>query len=167
MTDLSVIDQIITKWMAKYGITFLRISIGVIYIWFGGLKFFPGMSPAEELATSTIGVLTFGLIPSNIALIMLATFEVLIGVLLTTGLFLRFTILLLIGQMIGTMSPIFLFPEIVFSSFPLSLTIEGQYVFKNFVIISAALVIGATVRGGRLNSEPGLDGDRINNVNLK
>lgn len=161
MKDISVIDQILTQWMAKYGITFLRISIGIIYIWFGGLKFFPGMSPAEELATSTIDILTFGLIPSNIALIMLASFEVLIGILMATGLFLRFTILLLIGQMIGTMSPIFLFPELVFSSFPFSLTIEGQYVFKNFVIISAAIVIGATVRGGRLNSEPDPESDPI------
>lgn len=157
MKDFYVIDQILTRWMAKHGITFLRISIGIIYIWFGGLKFFPGMSPAEELATSTIGLLTFGLIPLNIALFMLASYEVFIGILMATGLFLRFTILLLIGQMIGTMSPIFLFPEVIFSSFPLSLTIEGQYVFKNFVIISAAIVIGATVRGGRINPEPTLE----------
>lgn len=88
---------------------------------------------------------------------MLASYEVFIGILMATGLFLRFTILLLIGQMIGTMSPIFLFPEVIFSSFPLSLTIEGQYVFKNFVIISAAIVIGATVRGGRINPEPILE----------
>lgn len=143
--------------MAKYGITFLRISIGIIYIWFGGLKFFPGMSPAEELATSTIDLLTFGLIPAGTALILLASFEVLIGLLMVSGWFLRFTILLLVGQMIGTMSPIFLFPDIVFSGFPLGLTIEGQYVIKNFVIVSAAIVIGATVRGGRLNSEPDRD----------
>lgn len=161
MNNISVIDQYLTRWMAKYGITFMRISIGIIYIWFGGLKFFPGLSPAEGLATSTIDQLTFGLIPSNIALIMLATFEVLIGILMTTGLFLRFTILLLIGQMFGTMSPIFLFPEIVFADFPLSLTIEGQYVFKNFVIISAAIVIGATVRGGRINPEPDLESDQV------
>ncbi len=154
MKELSVIDQILTRWMAKHGITFLRISIGFIYIWFGGLKFFPGMSPAEELAISTIGSMTFGLIPSNISLILLASFEVLIGILMVTGKYLRFTILLLIMQMFGTMSPIIIFPETVFSTFPMVLTIEGQYIFKNFVIISAAIVIGATVRGGRLDSEP-------------
>lgn len=112
------------------------------------------MSPAEELALSTIDLLTFGLIPSNIALFLLATFEVLIGILMTSGKYLRFTILLLLGQMIGTMSPIVLFPDIVFADIPFVLTIEGQYIFKNFVVISAAIVIGATVRGGRLNSEP-------------
>lgn len=140
--------------MAKFGITFLRVSIGVIFIWFGGLKFFSGMSPAEDLALSTIELLTFGLIPANIALFLLATFEVLIGILMTSGKYLRFTILLLLGQMIGTMSPIILFPDIVFADIPFVLTIEGQYIFKNFVVISAAMVIGATVRGGRLNSEP-------------
>jgi len=142
--------------MARYGITFLRLSIGIIFIWFGGLKFFAGMSPAENLAVSTIEVLTFGLIPSNIALFLLATFEVLIGILMTSGKYLRFTILLLLGQMIGTMSPIVLFPDIVFADIPFVLTIEGQYIFKNFVVISSAIVIGATVRGGRLNSEPDL-----------
>lgn len=152
--QISTIDKFLTRWMAKFGITFLRVSIGVIFIWFGGLKFFSGMSPAEELALSTIDLLTFGLIPSNIALFLLATFEVLIGILMTSGKYLRFTILLLLGQMIGTMSPIVLFPDIVFADIPFILTIEGQYIFKNFVVISAAIVIGATVRGGRLNSEP-------------
>ena len=154
MQKISIIDQFLTRWMARYGITFLRLSIGTIFIWFGGLKFFAGMSPAENLAVSTIELLTFSLIPSNIALILLASFEVLIGILMTAGKYLRFTILLLLGQMIGTMSPIFLFPDIVFNDVPFALTIEGQYIFKNFVVISAAMVIGATVRGGRLNSEP-------------
>jgi uncharacterized membrane protein YkgB len=154
MQQISIIDKFLTRWMARYGITFLRLSIGIIFIWFGGLKFFTGLSPAEDLALSTIDLLTFGIIPSDIALILLATFEVLIGILMTAGKYLRFTILLLLGQMIGTMSPIFLFPDIVFADIPFVLTIEGQYIFKNFVVISAAIVIGATVRGGRLNSEP-------------
>tara|TARA_R100001143_G_scaffold63604_1_gene73760 strand:+ start:12297 stop:12785 length:489 start_codon:yes stop_codon:yes gene_type:complete len=161
MKKKTAIDQILTRWMAEYGITFLRISIGILYIWFGGLKFFPGLSPAEDLAISTIDMLTFGLMPSNMALFFLATFEVIIGLLMATGTFLRFTILLLMGQMVGTMSPIILFPEVIFSNFPLVLTIEGQYIFKNFVIISAALVVGATVRGGRLISEPDPESDPV------
>lgn len=154
MQQISIIDQFLTRWMARYGITFLRLSIGIIFIWFGGLKFFTGLSPAEDLALSTIDLLTFGIIPPTIALFLLASFEVLIGLLMTAGKYLRFTILLLLGQMIGTMSPIFLFPDIVFADIPFVLTIEGQYIFKNFVVISAAIVIGATVRGGRLSSEP-------------
>lgn len=154
MQKISIIDQFLTRWMARYGITFLRLSIGIIFIWFGGLKFFSGLSPAEGLAISTINLLTFGAIPPDMALILLASFEVLIGILMTAGKYLRFTILLLLGQMTGTMSPIFLFPDVVFADVPFVLTIEGQYIFKNFVVISAAIVIGATVRGGRLNPEP-------------
>ncbi|MCH8568274.1 MAG: hypothetical protein LAT67_08425 [Balneolales bacterium] len=148
------IDRIITSSMAKYGIPLLRYSIGLIFIWFGALKFFPGLSPAEELATSTIDLLTFGIILYQAKLVMLASLEVLIGLLLVSGKFLRLTIFLLLFQMAGTMSPIVLFPEVVFTSFPYGLTIEGQYIFKNFVVISAGIVIGATARGGLLVPEP-------------
>jgi uncharacterized membrane protein YkgB len=154
MKIFSAADTIITRWMAKYGITFLRYSIGLIFIWFGGLKFFPGLSPAEQLAVSTIDYLTFSVIPSFIAQILLAFFEVTIGILMITGKLLRFTILLLLMQMAGTMSPIFLFPDLVFTKIPYALTIEGQYIIKNFVVISAALVIGATARGGKLHADP-------------
>lgn len=154
MKFLSILDPLITRWMARNGIRFLRYSIALIFIWFGALKFFPGMSPAEELATSAISALTFGLIPLNISLPMLAAFEVLIGILILIDKLLRLTILLLLVQMVGTMSPIVLFPEVVFEVFPYALTIEGQYIFKNFVVISAAITIGATARGGRLDPEP-------------
>lgn len=148
------IDRLITGLMARYGISLLRYSIGLIFIWFGALKFVPGLSPAQELATSTIELLTFGMISLQVSLIMLATLEVGIGLLLISGRWLRLTIFLLMFQMIGTMTPVFLFPELVFTSFPYGLTMEGQYIFKNFVVISAALVIGATARGGLLVDEP-------------
>jgi len=154
MQLFSFIDTLITNGMARVGIKLLRWSIGFIFVWFGALKYFPGLSPAQDLATSTIELLTFGLIPLQISLILLATLEVLIGLLLLTGKWMRFTIFLLVFQMAGTMSPIFLFPEFVFTQIPYGLTIEGQYIFKNFVVISAAIVIGATVRGGELSAEP-------------
>jgi len=154
MKSFSQIDALITNWMAQNGIKLLRISIGVIFIWFGGLKFFPGLSPAEELALSTINLLTFGVVPASVAQFGLALFEVTIGVLMLSGKFLRLTILLLLVQMAGTMSPIILFPDLVFKHAPYALTIEGQYIIKNFVVISAAIVIGATARGGKLLSEP-------------
>ncbi len=141
--------------MGKYGIRFLRYSIALIFIWFGALKFFPGMSPAEELATGTIALLSFNLIPASIALPVLALFEVAIGILMLIGKWLRLTVFLLLIQMIGTMSPIVLFPDLVFEVFPYALTIEGQYILKNFVVISAAITIGATARGGGLDPEPG------------
>lgn len=148
------IDYTITQWMADHGITLLRISVGIVFLWFGGLKFFPSLSPAEGLATKTIEVLTFGLVTPSISLPVLATWEVLIGIGLLSGRFLRATLLLLFVQMMGTVTPLFLFPDEVFSLFPIALTLEGQYIIKNIVLISAGIVIGATVRGGNLVADP-------------
>lgn len=147
------LDIRITHWMASNGIKILRISMGLIFLWFGMLKYFEGLSPAESLAIRTIDTLSFGLIGPQIVRYGLATWEVLIGIGLIFKLFLRETLLLMFVQMMGTMTPIFLLPEEVFSIFPYGLTLEGQYIFKNLVIIGAGMVLGATVRGGRLISE--------------
>ena len=142
------VDLLITKWMASRGITLLRISLGIIFFWFGMLKFFAGLSPAEALAIQTIDLLTFGLIGPDFVRFGLAAWEVLIGIGLIFRIMLRETLLLMFIQMLGTMTPIVLLPEKVFNVFPYGLTLEGQYIFKNLVVISAGLVIGATVRGG-------------------
>jgi uncharacterized membrane protein YphA (DoxX/SURF4 family) len=147
-------DQILTAWMADHGIVLLRISLGVIYLWFGALKFFPQLSPAEDLATRTISKISLGLIPPSFSLPLLATWECVIGLGLLSGLFLRGILFLLGLQMLGTISPIFIFPEEVFLRVPYAPTLEGQYIIKNLVIISAAIVIGATVRGGRMIADP-------------
>ncbi len=141
------LDQQITKWMAAHGIALLRISLGVVFFWFGALKLVPGLSPAEGLIRAT---LTF--VPMEIFLPMLAVWEMAIGLGFITGRMMRLTILLLFLQMPGTLSPLALRPDLVWNQFPLGLTLEGQYIVKNLVLISAALVIGATVRGGRLTS---------------
>jgi uncharacterized membrane protein YphA (DoxX/SURF4 family) len=148
--SLASLDVRLTNWMARYGILLLRLSLGVVYLWFGVLKFFPGLSPAQELATETIKVLTFGLIPANASILILAAWETLIGLGLITGLCVRATLLLLWLQMAGTITPFFFFPDQVFTHIPYSPTLEGQYIIKNLVIISASIVIGATVRGGGL-----------------
>lgn len=147
------IDITVTRWMAAHGLLLLRLSIGIIFFWFGILKFFDGMSPAQDLAIRTIDTLTFGWFTQKTILYTLATWEVLIGLGLITNIFLRETLLLLYLQMIGTFSPIILFPSEVFHVFPFSLTLEGQYIFKNLVIISAGIVLGATARGGKLMTE--------------
>jgi uncharacterized membrane protein YphA (DoxX/SURF4 family) len=142
------IDGRITAWMARSGVTVLRISLGVVFFWFGFLKYFPGLSPAETLATDTISILTGGLVTPRAALPILATWECLIGLGLMTGRLLRATLLLLFLQMPGTLLPMVFFPELTFRSVPFVLTLEGQYIVKNLVLVSAGLVIGATVRGG-------------------
>jgi uncharacterized membrane protein YkgB len=159
-TRFDQIDERITTWMAGHGVTLLRISVGVVFFWFGALKFFPGVSPAESLAVNTTQVLTGGLVPPRASLFILATWECLIGVGLMFGWQLRATLLLLFVQMTGTVTPLFVFPELAFQHAPFVLTIEGQYIIKNIVLVSAAIVVGATVRGGRLVSTPGDDRDQ-------
>lgn len=147
------LDRRITGWMARNGVTLLRISLGIVYTWFGALKFFPGLSPAADLATRTIEKLTLGIIPADTALLLLAVWETLIGLGLLSGIWLRATLFLLFAQMLGTLTPVFFFPNEVFNAIPYAPTLEGQYIIKNLVIISAAIVIGATARGGKMVSE--------------
>jgi len=152
MTRLDRLDKNLTAHMARHGITLLRLSVGIIFLWFGFLKFFPGLSPAEDLAARTIQVLSFGWIPPPIALTLLAVWECAVGLGLILGVYLRATLLLLWLQMAGTITPLFIFPQEVFSQLPYAPTLEGQYIIKNLVLVSAGIVVGATVRGGRLKS---------------
>lgn len=148
------IDRQLTRWMARYGITLMRISLGIVFFWFGILKFFPGLSPAEDLATRTIQILSFQLIDRQTALLILASLETVIGLGLISGLFKRVILALLAFQMLGTITPLFLFPGEVFTKIPYAPTLEGQYIIKNIVLVTAGLVIGATVRGGKLVADP-------------
>ena len=143
------IDASITNWMARFGPNFLRIGLGIIFFWYGMLKFFPGMSPAEDLVRNTIYFFD-----PDIFLPILAAWETLIGLGLITGKLMRLTLLLLFLQMPGTALPLILLPDVVWNTFPFGLTLEGQYIIKNLVLIGAGLVLGGTVRGGRFIPEP-------------
>ncbi|MAT57961.1 MAG: hypothetical protein CMF23_08305 [Ignavibacteriae bacterium] len=142
---LNEIDLKLTEWMAKYGLKILRIGLGVVFFWFGVLKFFPGLSPAENLVRNTIYF-----IHPDLFIPVLALWESIIGIGLITGKYMRFTLLLLFLQMPGTAMPIFILPDVVWTAFPYGLTLEGQYIIKNIVLISAGLVLGATVRGAKI-----------------
>jgi uncharacterized membrane protein YphA (DoxX/SURF4 family) len=152
---LEPIDVRITAALARLGVPVLRIGLGVVFLWFGVLKFFPGASPAETLAARTIEQLSGGMIGPSVSLPVLAAWESLIGLGLLTGLFMRATLLLLVLQMAGTLTPLVLFPGETFTTFPLAPTLEGQYIIKNVVLIGAAMVVGATVRGGRIVPDKG------------
>lgn len=147
---LEPIDARITAWMARHGVTFTRVALGIVFFWFGIIKFVPEWSPASDLAVRTIAKLTGGAIEPALSLKILAAWEVLIGLGLLTGKFLRITLLMLFLQMPGTMLPLVFFPDETFRFFPYAPTIEGQYIIKNLVLVAAAIVVGATVRGGRI-----------------
>ena len=140
--------------MADHGLLLLRLALGVVFLWFGALKLFPGLSPAASLAGRTIEMITFGVIPAATAIPLLGVWESLIGLGLLSALWMRATLFILFVQMLGTLLPLVLFPAETWQVFPISPTLEGQYIIKNAVLISGAVVLGATVRGGRLTPEP-------------
>src|SRR5688572_5665744 len=148
-TRFNTVDKTVTGWLAQHSLTILRVTMGIIFVWFGALKLIPGMSPAEPLIRAAI---TF--LPMNVFLPFLALWEMAIGLGFITGKFQRVTIILLLMQMGGAMSPLVLAPDRLWIAFPHQWTLEGQYVFKDIVLIAAALVIAATVRGGGLVSDP-------------
>lgn len=135
------LDRRIAGFMDKYGRFLLRLSLGIVFIWFGALKFL-GMSPAAELVKRTVYWLDPGIFVP-----LLGWWEVAIGVCLLIKPLIRVAILLLFLQMPGTMLPLILLPDVCFTQFPIGLTLEGQYIIKNLILISAGLVIGGTVRG--------------------
>ena len=149
-------DKKITLWMADHGITFLRVSLGIIFLWFGFIKYFAGQSPIEDLAMRTIMTLTFNFFSVGSLQIFLATLECLIGIGLLTEKFLRLTLLLLLIQLVGAFAPVFLFPTEVFKIIPIVPTLAGQYIIKDILIISTGLVLGSTVRGGKLIADPAI-----------
>lgn len=129
---------------SRYGLTILRISMGIIFVWFGALKLFPGASPAEPLIRASI---TF--LPMDYFLPLLALWEMAIGLGFISGKFMRVTLLLLFLQMGGAMSPLVLRPDLMWAQFPHTWTLEGQYVFKDILLISVGIVFAATLRGGK------------------
>ncbi len=140
-TKKSEIASEMKRYKFPPGKQILGYSIAIVYLWFGALKFVPGLSPAEGLASETIGLLTFDLLPESYALTLLAIWECTIGILLLTGFLRKTAISLAMVHILLTFTPMLLLPETVFSGNPLFLTLTGQYIGKNIIIVSALLYL--------------------------
>ena len=132
-------DEAVSTWMNLHGRRILRYTLAIIFIWFGALKPLEA-SPANDLVRRTIYWL-----PPDVFLPVLGWWEVAIGVCLLFRPLLRVGLLLLFLQMPGTFLPFLIVPERCFERFPFVLTMEGQYIVKNLVLIGAALVVGGTI----------------------
>ncbi len=142
--NLEKLDDKLFKWMYIYGKSLLRYSLAITFFWFGYLKVIDA-SPAQELIAKTVFWLD-----ADIFIVVLGIWEMLIGLFLCFKPLLRVAILLLFLQMPGTFLPFVLFPEVCFEKFPLELTMEGQYIIKNLILISAVIVVGGTLRENKL-----------------
>ncbi len=143
--DLNALDRRIAAFMHRWGVVALQVSLALIFIWFGILKPF-GLSPAEPLVKSTVRWLP--LFSPDGWLAVIGWWEVAIGVTFLFHKTVRLAIALLALQMVGTFLPLVILPQVTFQAgrIPYAPTMEGQYIIKNLLIISAALVVGGTVR---------------------
>ena len=142
-----------TRWLVGHSLAVLRVSLGAVFLGFGLLKFFPGLSPAQELATHATDLLSFGLLPAGVGVVLVAALECTIGLGLISGRFMRLTLALLGFQMVGALSPLLLFPGELFSGPYHAPTLVAQYIIKDVVLVSVGLVLGSTLHGGRIVSE--------------
>lgn len=138
---LQPLDRSLTAWMDRRGVLLLRVAVGVVFVWFGALKLVPETSPAAGLIVST-----YPFLPATLFVPFVGCWEIVIGLGFVTGRFVRVTVALMYLQMLGAMSPIVLNPAAVFARPPFVLTLEGQYIIKNLVLLAAAIVIGARAR---------------------
>lgn len=137
------LDQTITSFLRRWSIPALRVSLGIVFVWFGALKIFD-VTPVADLVASTV----YWFDP-NWVVPVLGFFEIVVGIGLLFRIALRFVLALFAVQMIGTFLVLALLPEISFDGGnPLLLTVEGEFVVKNLVLLSAGMVVGATVRRG-------------------
>ncbi len=132
-------DHALIELLRKYSPTLLRISLGVVFIWFGALKVF-GLSPVADLLEKTVWWL-----PSSTTVMVLGVLEVVIGLGLTFRLAPRLILLLFTLQMIGTFLTFFVVPGMMFEGNPFKLTVLGEFVVKNLVLLAAGLSVASAV----------------------
>jgi uncharacterized membrane protein YkgB len=135
------IDSTVSGIMEAYGITLLRFALALVFIWFGALKVV-GKSPVEDLVTDTVYW-----VDADFFILFLGVWEIIIGIGLLLPVLLRAVLLLFFAQMLGTFLTVVVHPGRVFEGGnPLLLTVTGEFIVKNLVLITAGLVIGSTVR---------------------
>ena len=118
----------------------VRIPLFIIFFWFGILKVLD-LSPATELIIDTVFCMPF-LQPETWTII-IGYWEMAIGLCFLNKKTTLIAVVLMFLQMTGTFLPLAILPEITFQdSNPFLPTLEGQYIIKNIIIITAALIIG-------------------------
>jgi putative oxidoreductase len=147
------LDTRLNQWLVAYSIPVLRLALGGIFLAFGLLKFFHGLSPIEDLVTRTTAALTLAVVSGHAAMVLVATLECIIGLCFVTGRFLRVGVWLMAAQMLGAMSPLVLFPGELFRGSLYTPTLAAQYIIKDVVLVAAGMVIASTWTGARIVPE--------------
>lgn len=130
------LDELLLDLLRRWSITALRFSLGSVFLWFGALKLF-GSSPVAALIRET-----YSFMPISVFVLFLGIWEVVIGVGILLKRALRFVLILLCVHLAGTFTAIWFNPRIFFvQGVPFCLTVDGEFVMKNLILVTAALVI--------------------------
>ena len=130
-------DGFFIRIMHRWGVFILRSALGIVFLWFGALKVL-GVSPVVDLLQQT-----YSFFPTHALILFLGIAEIVIGVCLIFKFFLRGALALLWVQMLGTFATFILTPSLFFSHYNIFLlTMNGEFVIKNLVLIAAGIVIG-------------------------
>jgi len=154
------------KYIRDNQIDLLRRSLGIVFFWFGLIKFFYAAGPAEYIAAKIILLLSFNSIQPNIALPILAVIECTIGLGFLIKRFMKYVIPIMYFQMAATLLPLFVFPEDTWEIVPIVPTLLGHYIIKNTVLISAAIILYTVSQGGKLIANPAV-AQKAKNVEKK
>lgn len=131
----------LTRVVERYSHTALRVALGLVFLWFGLLKFTP-FSPVAKLVADTLPF-----VPAKVLIPALATFEVLVGVGLLVGRWTAAVAAVMIAHLSGTFLVLVTQPAVAFQDGnPLQLTLTGEFVVKNLVLIAAGFVLIARKR---------------------
>jgi len=137
---LTRFDEAAVRLARRWGVSTLRIALGIVFIWFGVLKI-ADASPVSELVADIVPILS-----DRAAVLTVGIVEVVVGAGLITGWAIRFTLGLFFAQMLGTFLVLVLEPDLSFrGGNPLRLTVIGEFVVKNLVLLTAGLVVAGSI----------------------
>lgn len=132
------IDARILAVLGRIALPALRISLGVVFVWFGALKV-ADVSPVSDLVARTV----YWFDP-DVIVPALGVLEISVGMMLVLNRMLRVALLLFAAQMVGTFLVFIVLPDVAFrDGNPLLLTVEGEFVIKNLVLLTAGMVVGS------------------------
>jgi uncharacterized membrane protein YkgB len=138
---LEAYDRTIREFLGRASPMLLRISLGIVFVWFGALKV-AGLSAVGGLVAATVPFLDSAwFVP------VLGVVEIAIGVAFATGRLLRVVLPVFAAHMAGTFLVLISLPDVSFEGAnPLVLTAVGEFVVKNLVLLSAGLVVASGVK---------------------
>jgi uncharacterized membrane protein YkgB len=122
--------------LQRWSTLLLRLTLGIVFLWFGALKVF-GVSPAAQLVQQT-----YPFLPFRPFFMLLGFWEIAIGCGMITRLGLRLALVLLWLHLAGTFTALYLSPHVFFLGGNLAcLSMQGEFVVKNLVLMAAGLVV--------------------------